>query len=115
METTPKDTRLAALEAVANALSAYRDAGSGRPSLWDDVISAHDALDALLPPPPAGATERVRVAVYRERDGGWRSLVLFDGEAPKLAARTYRAILTADIPTEPPPVPEVAATVEQAP
>lgn len=68
-------------------------------------------------PPPPAATQRVRVAVYRHARHGWYAEWVSDGVTPPRAGSAGAllvATITADIPLTPPPVPEIAASVEKA-
>ena len=69
------------------------------------------ALDSL-PAAPAGETERVRIAVFRWPTGELETVVLWGNRISGAPGSACVAIITADIPTKPPTVPEVAGSVE---
>ena len=121
--------RLAALEAVAEAARKWRQTCLEIGATAEAAHRVGDALDALPPLPPAGATERVRPKVVQmqvqsgdENTHANARYLLDNGEVwmqlfhnGEWVREDLPPPCRADIPTEPPPVPDVAATVEKSP
>lgn len=114
------DQRREAEQAVIEAARKWAALPDDAPDLigveaTTSLLVAINTLDSLPTPAPAGETERVRVAVYRCSSGIIETAALEPDEDPEDEADAgvrLVAIITADISTKPPAVPEIKGDVE---